>query len=170
MLYQFQLYNIVIQYFVGYTSFKVFVKYWLYSLCCTIHPYSLLSYLLLYYIYGSLYLLIPYSYLAPTFFPLPTGNHQFALYICESVSVLYYSFLCFIFQIPRAVDFKMAYHTKFLTHKIKSAQTFQKLKIGIFKPCNPLCHVSETEVEVEISILILFSQTRKLRQKAKGVE
>ena len=27
----------VIQYFIDYTSFKVIVKYWLYSLCCTIY-------------------------------------------------------------------------------------------------------------------------------------
>ena len=32
--------------------------------------------------------------------PLPSGNHQFVLCICESASVLLYLFICFIFQIP----------------------------------------------------------------------
>ena len=36
--------------------------------------------------------------------PLPIGNHQFVLYICESVSVLLYSFVCFIFRIPHTSD------------------------------------------------------------------
>ena len=36
------MYNIVIQYFYRlYTPFKVIIKYWLYFLCCTIHPCSL---------------------------------------------------------------------------------------------------------------------------------
>ena len=36
-----QMYNIVIHHFKGYTPFIVIIKYWLYSLYCTIYPYSL---------------------------------------------------------------------------------------------------------------------------------
>ena len=41
ILYLFQVYHIVIQYFAYYIPFKVILKYWLYSLCCTIYPHSL---------------------------------------------------------------------------------------------------------------------------------
>ena len=55
---------------------------------------------LIYLIPRSLYLLILYPYLAPHPFshpfPLPTGNHYFVLSICESVSILLYTFVCFI--------------------------------------------------------------------------
>ena len=43
-----------------------------------------------------MYLLISYPY-APPPIPLSTGNHSFVLGICESVSFLLYSFICFIF-------------------------------------------------------------------------
>ena len=37
-------------------------------------------------------------------FPLHTGNHSFVLCICESVSFVLYSLVCFIFQIPHISD------------------------------------------------------------------
>ena len=67
MLYQFQLCNMVIQYFIDYTSFKVITKYF---------PVQYnISWLLIYFIHSSLYFLIPHTRLAPPPFPLPTGNH-----------------------------------------------------------------------------------------------
>ena len=62
------------------------------SLCWTIYP------VLLYVMHSGLSALIPYPYLAPPPFLLPTGNLQFILYICKSVSVWLYIFVCFIFQ------------------------------------------------------------------------
>ena len=49
---------------------------------------------------NSLNLLIPYPCIAPLPCALPTGNHQFVLYVCESTSFLYQSLVCCIFQIP----------------------------------------------------------------------
>ena len=40
MQYSFQTYDIV-KIFIDYAPFIVIIKYWLYSLCCTIYPYSL---------------------------------------------------------------------------------------------------------------------------------
>ena len=48
---------------------------------------------LIYFMHGSLYILILYPILSLPIFPLLSGNHQFVLYICESVSVLLYSFI-----------------------------------------------------------------------------
>ena len=42
---------------IDHNTFKAFIKYWLYSLCCTLPPVSYL------FIHSSLYLLIPYPYL-----------------------------------------------------------------------------------------------------------
>ena len=36
-----QVYNIVVHNFKDYSPFIVIIKYWLYSQCCTIYPYSL---------------------------------------------------------------------------------------------------------------------------------
>ena len=75
---------------------------------------------LIYFIHSSLYLLIPYSYLAL----LPTGNHQFVLYTCESISVLLYSFIRFIFQTPHISDniqylsFSELFHSIILSRSI----------------------------------------------------
>ena len=52
--------------------------------------------LIAYFIPNSLYLLIHYPYLAPLLFPLPSGNHQLVLFICESVLVYSTSLLCFL--------------------------------------------------------------------------
>ena len=41
-LYKLQVYNVVIHNVKGYIPFIVIIKYWLYSLCCTIYPCSLL--------------------------------------------------------------------------------------------------------------------------------
>ena len=39
ILHLFQVCNIVVQYFfINYSTFKVIIKHWLYSLCCTIYP------------------------------------------------------------------------------------------------------------------------------------
>ena len=45
-----------------------------------------------------LYLLLPYLYIAPPFFPLFTGNHQFVLYICDLV--LYFKNIFFFNMEP----------------------------------------------------------------------
>ena len=55
-----------------------------------------ISLLLICFIHNSLYFLIPYPYLAPPCFLLPTGNHWFVLCICESVCFVKY--ICFIFK------------------------------------------------------------------------
>ena len=69
----------------AHTSSIVIIKYWQYSLCCTTYPCSLFSCSS-----SSLYLLIPYSCLAPP----PTPNLY--LWVCFSFLV----FICFSFQIP----------------------------------------------------------------------
>ena len=56
-----------------------------------------ISLLLINLIHSNLYLLISCIYLVPTPIPFPTGNHYFVVYICEYISVLLYSFICFIF-------------------------------------------------------------------------
>ena len=58
--------------------------YWLYCLCCTLHPCALT-----YFIAGSLYLLIPLTYFTCPLNSFPSGNHQFVLFIKESASVLF---------------------------------------------------------------------------------
>ena len=62
-----------------------------------------ISLLLIFFIYSSLCLLIPYPCLTPPPFPLPTVNDYFLLYICEFVSVLLYIFICVIFRFHRLV-------------------------------------------------------------------
>ena len=49
------MYNIVIQYFIDYTPFKVITKQWLYFPVL----YNI-TFLLIYFIFSNLYLLIPY--------------------------------------------------------------------------------------------------------------
>ena len=51
-----------------------------------------------YFIPSSLYLfpVLPVSLSSPH----PSGNHQFVLCMYESVSLLLYSFVCFVFQVP----------------------------------------------------------------------
>ena len=79
-----QVYNIAPHNFKGYIPFIVVIKYWLCSLCCVLYPHSL-SYLDLQY----LYLLIPNPMLPP--FPLPAGNHLFAICSCKSAAFLLYN-------------------------------------------------------------------------------
>ena len=55
---------------------------------------------LAYFIPSSLYLLILYPNIAPPPTPSPVVATTFVLCIYESVSVLLYLFICFIFQIP----------------------------------------------------------------------
>ena len=47
--------------------------------------------------HNSLYLLIPYHCFALPPFPLPTGSHEFVLYICESDSFMLDLLACSIF-------------------------------------------------------------------------
>ena len=54
--------------------------------------------LVAYFTPNSFYLSLLHPNIAPPL--LPTGNHQFVLYICESASFLLYSLICCIFQIP----------------------------------------------------------------------
>ena len=49
--------------------FIVTIKYWVYSLCCTIYAFA-------YFIPSSLYILIHYPYTNPPHFSLPTSNHS----------------------------------------------------------------------------------------------
>ena len=44
--------------------------------------------LVVYFVYGSVRLLITYSQFIPLPLPVPFGNHKFVFHICESVSVL----------------------------------------------------------------------------------
>ena len=68
-----------------YTPLKITTEQWLYFTV----PYAI-SLFLIYLVSRSLYLLIPYPYLASPPFSLSTGNHQIVLYIGEFVSVLLY--------------------------------------------------------------------------------
>ena len=78
-------YNIVIHSFKGYTPFITSIKYWLIS--------CVLQYILVaYFIYSSLYLLIPCPYIAP---PPP---HGFKDEKVESNS---------LFQVPGAVELRL---------------------------------------------------------------
>ena len=56
-----------------------------------------LSLWLIYFITGSLYLLIPFTHFADPWTLLPSGNPKFVLCICKSISVLFYFFVCFVF-------------------------------------------------------------------------
>lgn len=75
--------------FIGYTPFMVIMIYWLYSLCCTICPCTLLTYI------WQPVPLTPPPHIAPSSFPLPAGNCS--LVLCELVlfaiftSLLYFS-------------------------------------------------------------------------------
>jgi len=55
------------------------------------------SLLLIYFIHSSLCLLIPYPLFHLSLPPFPPSNHYFVLYILESISVLLYTFICFMF-------------------------------------------------------------------------
>ena len=46
---------------------------------------------------GRLYVLIPFTYFTLRPNPLPSGNHQFVLCVCDSVSVLFCLFISFGF-------------------------------------------------------------------------
>ena len=56
--------------------------------------YTLVAYLFYTYTFVTLN---PLPHLAPPLFPLPNSNHKFVSYICESLSILPYTFICFIF-------------------------------------------------------------------------
>ena len=67
------------------------IKYWLYSLCCTIYP-CILFYILIIYIFHSLFLYFS------SHFPFPIGNNQLIIYICKSASFLLGSIVCCVFR------------------------------------------------------------------------
>ena len=94
--------------FKGYFPFTVITKYWLYSLCCIIHPWAYLT-------PNSLYLPLPNPHGAP--FPLPTGNDWFVLYICESAS------FCYICQFVVFFRFHMQVMSYSILTRILSALT-----------------------------------------------
>ena len=73
--------------FKGFTPFTVFVKYWVYSPCCTTYHWT-------YFILSNLCLSLP----TPVLCPCRTGNHYFVLPICESAFflVLFTSLLYFV--------------------------------------------------------------------------
>ena len=88
MLYSFHVYNIVVEHLYklqsdppnnSSTPLARYIFYWLYSLCCTLHP---LDYSGTANLYFSI--LLPFSGRPPNL--LPSGNHQFLLCICESAS------------------------------------------------------------------------------------
>ena len=86
-----------------YWSGRVVVKYWLYSLCCTVHPCSLFT----------LYIVVCASYSFSPTLPLPTSLSQLVTTSLISVSVslflfFLYSFICFVFQVLHVSD-KIAY-------------------------------------------------------------
>ena len=58
-------------------------------------PYTVQYILVTYLFYTQQFVCLSFLSLSP----VPAGNHQCVLYVCESVSVLLYSFVCFIFQI-----------------------------------------------------------------------
>ena len=71
---------------------KVLHCYWLSSPCCLY-----ISFLwLIYFVTGSLYLLVSLTYFTHLPTPLPTGNHLFVLCIYDFVSVLLCLFFCFL--------------------------------------------------------------------------
>ena len=73
------------------------IKYWLYSLCCTIYP-CILFYILI------IYILHPLLLYFSSHFPFPIGNNQLILYICKYASFLLGSIVCCVFQIPHVSD------------------------------------------------------------------
>ena len=73
------------------------IKYWLYSLCCTIYPCILFHILIIYILHP---LLLYFS----SHFPFPIGNNQLILYICKYASFLLGSIVCCVFQIPHVSD------------------------------------------------------------------
>lgn len=70
--------------------------YSLYSLRCTFYLCDLPI------ITGSLYLLIPLTYVSHPPPPIPSGDYQFVLSIYGSASVL---FLCFVFKMPHISEY-----------------------------------------------------------------
>ena len=78
------------------------LHYWLYSLCCTLHPVTII-------ITGNLYFLIPFTFQTHSLNPPTTGKHQFVLCIYEFVSVSFVHLFCF--KIPHIS--KMIYHLSF---------------------------------------------------------
>ena len=82
----------MIQYFYGLHTIPSYYK------ILTIYPVLYITCLwLIYFITGSLNLLIPFTCFTLLPHPLPSGNHQFVLCISEPVSVLFVHFGVFLF-------------------------------------------------------------------------
>ena len=94
----FKIFSKILYNFKSYFSFTVTTKYWLYSLCCTIHP---LGYL----IPSSLYLLLPHPYITPPCLPLVTTS-----LFSTSVSLLLFLFTSLLYFL----DSPYKYHTVFV--------------------------------------------------------
>lgn len=77
--------------FIDSNAFKVIIKYWLYSLCCTLHPVSNL------FTHFIFYLLIPYPYFA-------TPPHFSPLLIISLFSIFVNLFLCCISRLLYFLD------------------------------------------------------------------
>ena len=70
---------------------KLLTYYWLYYPHCTFHPWhsSICNWMFVPLNFPHLFHSFPY--------PLPSGNQPFVLCMCESISVLLYLFICFVF-------------------------------------------------------------------------
>ena len=74
---------------------------------------------LIYFITGSLYLLILFTYFAPPSTPLSSGNPQFVLCMCESISVSFVLFFRFCVQVKiYGICLYLIYFTKQNTFQV----------------------------------------------------
>ena len=65
--------------------------YWVCALCFTLYPHG-------YFVTANFHFLIPSSFSPSSPITLSLGNHQFVLYICEFVSVLFAHLFCFLYS------------------------------------------------------------------------
>ena len=138
----------MIQYFSDYSPVITNNEY--ISLCYTIYPCSSLI------LYVVVCVLISCP-LLPLSVPLPTGNHWFVLSIYRSVSVLKYTFLCFIFFYfiyNDNVDYLSFCLTYFTKHSTLSSSMLLQLVPGFLFPRSTF---------VTNSILLLVISLFKLR-------
>ena len=101
--------------------------------------------LLIYFIHNSVYLLISKAYLALLLFLIRTGDPSCS-HICESVSFLLYTYICFIFRfhIQQSTEhrlFVFLFLTYFTKHNTLSIHVVGNGMISLFLwPSNiPLC-------------------------------
>ena len=109
ILYLFQVYKVMIQYFTNLYFIRYLIIKYLVILQVYI-PYPLaynIFLLLIYFVPWNLYLLIPYPEPPSGPFPLPTGNHWFVFPVCESVY-----FATQFGRIKQCLSFSTTYFTK----------------------------------------------------------